>query len=114
MPPAVAEDATDVFAALAHPLRRRLLDDLAAGELPVNALAGPHSVSRPAVSQHLRILLESGLVAERRDGRERRYRLVPERLHDVSDWLSTYERFWKRKLRALEAHLEENDDPDRD
>jgi DNA-binding transcriptional ArsR family regulator len=102
-----AQHATeDVFSAIAHPLRRRLLDLLAEGEQPVNRLAVPFEVSRPAISQHLRVLLEVGLVSERRSGRERRYRLHPDRLGDVRDWLATYDRFWEERLSALGAHLD--------
>lgn len=97
---------TDIFAAIAHPLRRQILDLLAEEERPVNDIARNFGVSRPAVSQHLRILLDAGLVAEHRHGRERRYRLVPERLAGVHDWLAHYERFWQRRLRDLSAHLD--------
>ena len=64
--------------------------------------------SRPAISQHLRILLDAGLVTERREGRERRYRLRPERLQEVEGWLQQYERFWRRRLGALGEYLENN------
>lgn len=62
-------------------------------------------MSRPAVSQHLRILLDAGLVTERRQGRERRYRLVPERLGPVRDWIARYERFWDDRLQRLQRQL---------
>ncbi len=107
-----AQHATeDVFSAIAHPLRRRLLDLLAEGEQPVNRLAVPFEVSRPAISQHLRVLLEVGLVNERRSGRERRYRLHPDRLGDVRDWLATYDRFWQERLTALGARLDKEPPP---
>lgn len=77
------QDEADVFGAIAHPVRRRLLDLLIEGDRPVNSLAEPFAMSRPAISQHLRVLREAGLVAERREGRERYYRLQPERLGDV-------------------------------
>src|SRR6476660_7266648 len=101
--------ATDVFTAIAHPMRRQLLDLLAEGERPVKGLADPFEVSRPAISQHLRILLDAGLVDERRVGRERVYRLHPERLDDVRQWLRTYDRFWRRGLAALGNYLEEEE-----
>jgi DNA-binding transcriptional ArsR family regulator len=107
-----AQRATeDVFSAIAHPLRRRLLDLLAEGEQPVNQLAMPFQVSRPAISQHLRVLLDVGLVSERRSGRERRYRLHPDRLRDVRDWLATYDRFWEERLAALGEHLDKEAPP---
>jgi DNA-binding transcriptional ArsR family regulator len=98
----------DVFQAIAHPARRELLDALRAGELPVRALAERFDSSRPATSQHLRLLLDAGLVGERRAGRENLYRLTAEPLVEVGSWLSTYERFWNARLRALRDVL---DDP---
>lgn len=88
------QQQTEVFGAISHPARRRMLDLLAAGDRPVNAIAAKFDMSRPAVSQHLRVLLEAGLVTEQRRGRERRYRLAPARLGPVRDWISHYERFW--------------------
>lgn len=86
-----AEREPEVFSAISHPARRRMLDLLAESERPVNAVAEHFEMSRPAVSQHLRILLLAGLVAEQRQGRERRCRLVPERLGPVRDWIAHYE-----------------------
>lgn len=62
-------------------------------------------MSRPAVSQHLRVLLNAGLVTEQRHGRERRYHFMPERLSEVRDWLSRYERFWEDRLQRLQNLL---------
>ena len=95
----------EVFAAISHPARRRMLDLLADGERPVNAIAVNFEMSRPAVSQHLRILLDAGLVTEQRHGRERRYRLEAERLAPVRDWISHYERFWDHSFDRLRKHL---------
>lgn len=97
----------DVFTAIAHPVRRQILDALRAGAQPVHALAAPFAMSRPAVSQHLKLLRSVGLVSEVRRGRERRYALQPERLRDVADWLAHYEPFWTAKLRNLGAYLDE-------
>lgn len=96
---------TDVFAAIGHSARRRMLDLLAASELSVNAIAGYFEMSRPAVSQHLRVLLDAGLVAEQRHGRERRYRLVPEQLGPVRDWIAHCERFWDEQIQCLQDEL---------
>lgn len=101
----------DVFSAISHPARRRMLDILAAAERPVSAIAGHFDMSRPAVSQHLRILLDAGLVTERRHGRERRYRLVPERLGPVRDWIAHYERFWDDHLQRLGDSLTKRREP---
>ena len=67
----------DVFGAISHPARRRILDLLVEADRSVNTIAGHFKMSRPAVSQHLRVLLDAGLVTEQRHGRERRYRLAP-------------------------------------
>jgi DNA-binding transcriptional ArsR family regulator len=94
----------DVFAVLGHPLRRALLDRLRAGggaELPVKHLAAPFSVSRPAVSQHLAVLLAAGLVRERKVGRERRYRLQAERLREVYEWAGSYQSSWAPGVAAV-------------
>jgi DNA-binding transcriptional ArsR family regulator len=66
-------------------------------------------MSRPAVSQHLRILLDAGLVTEQRHGRERRYRLVPSRLGPVLDWIAQYRAFWTEHVERLEQLLENMD-----
>lgn len=95
----------DVFGAISHPARRHMLDLLAETDRSVNAIAGHFEMSRPAVSQHLRILLEAGLVTEQRHGRERRYHFVPERLGPVRDWIAHYERFWDDRLQRLQKLL---------
>ncbi len=97
--------AADVFGAISHPARRRMLDLLADADHSVNVVAGHFKMSRPAVSQHLRVLLDAGLVTERRHGRERRYHFVPERLGPVRDWIAHYERFWDDHLQRLRKHL---------
>jgi DNA-binding transcriptional ArsR family regulator len=102
--------AAEVFGAISHPARRRMLDLVADGDRPVNAIAEHFEMSRPAVSQHLRILLDAGLVTEQRYGRERRYRLAPERLGPVRDWLSHYERFWDDHFSHLKRHLDKGDE----
>jgi DNA-binding transcriptional ArsR family regulator len=103
-----AAAAADVFHAIADPTRRGLLDGLVAGEAAVGQLAASFDMSLPAISQHLRVLREAGLVTERRVGRERRYRVQPEPLREVVDWVQHFERFWNEKLDALGRHLEEN------
>jgi DNA-binding transcriptional ArsR family regulator len=95
----------DVFGAISHPARRRMLDLLALADRSVNTIAGQFRMSRPAVSQHLRILLRAGLVTEARHGRERRYHFVPERLGPVREWIAHYERFWDDRLQRLQDQL---------
>ena len=100
--------STDIFQAIADPTRRALLDRLRDGEQPVKQLAEPFNMSLPAISQHLQILCEAGLVEVRKAGRQRLYRLNPEPLKEVSDWITHYEQFWQEKLDALGKYLEEN------
>jgi DNA-binding transcriptional ArsR family regulator len=97
----------DVFAAIADPTRRQLLALLAQGEQTVGALTQPFPMSRTAVAKHLHILQAAGLAVERKAGRERRWRLRPEPLREVKDWLSFYETFWNQRLIGLGTYLEQ-------
>jgi DNA-binding transcriptional ArsR family regulator len=97
----------DVFDAISHPVRRALLDALREGPRPVHDLAGAFAMSRPAVSQHLRVLREAALVVEERVGRERHYRLDAAPLRRVDQWLAGYEQFWRERLKALGELLDE-------
>jgi DNA-binding transcriptional ArsR family regulator len=97
----------DVFYAISHRARRQMLDLLTDERRSVNDIAAHFEMSRPAVSQHLRVLLEAGLLDEQRHGRERRYQFVPERLGLVRDWIAQYERFWDGRLQRLQKHLAE-------
>jgi DNA-binding transcriptional ArsR family regulator len=99
----------DVFRAISHPTRREILDLLAEGDRSVNSVAAHFKMSRPAVSQHLRILLDAGLVTEQRHGRERRYHFVPEQLGPVWNWVSRYRAFWEERVDRLEKLLDEMD-----
>ncbi|QKW38818.1 winged helix-turn-helix transcriptional regulator [Actinomadura sp. NAK00032] len=99
----------DVFAALASPVRRELTALLLDGPRPVNDLAAHFTMSRPSVSEHLKVLREAGLVTEQRDGRRRIYRLEPGPLRELSEWLTPYERFWREKLSNLRELLDEED-----
>jgi DNA-binding transcriptional ArsR family regulator len=97
----------DVFAAVGDPTRRRVLDLLTRGELPVRRIAAPFAMTRPAISQHLRILLRARLVEVRREGRDRYYSLHAKPLRQIHDWVGHYERFWQGKLAALGKFLDE-------
>ena len=96
----------DAFGVIANPIRRVLIERLASGEQRVTDLAALVPVSRPAVSQHLRLMLDVGIVSERREGRARYYALRREQLGDVSRWLDRLDRFWADNLDRLGAHLE--------
>ncbi len=97
---------SSVFLAIADPTRRAILDRLRDGERAVSQLAAGFAMSAAAVSQHLGILKRAGLVADRRVGRVRFYRLCPEPLAEVETWIAHYRRFWPEKLAALGTYLE--------
>jgi DNA-binding transcriptional ArsR family regulator len=99
-------NAVDPFRAIADPTRRAVLDLLASDELTVSELVERFHMSQPAISQHLRVLRQAGLVRGRREGRKRVYQIRPEQLKPISEWVSQYERFWKQKLRNLGNFLE--------
>jgi DNA-binding transcriptional ArsR family regulator len=96
-----------VFEALAEPNRRRILDELRTGERPVGALVDVLRVSQPAVSKHLKVLRDAGLVEVRGDKQRRFYRLRVEPLRQLDDWLEPYRVQWDAALDALETRLEE-------
>jgi DNA-binding transcriptional ArsR family regulator len=98
----------DIFAVIADPTRRKLLDRLGRGEMTVINLARPFDMTLSAVSQHLKHMSAVGIVKVRRDGRQRYYRLNARPLKTVADWVGKYERFWNDKLAALREHLDEN------
>jgi DNA-binding transcriptional ArsR family regulator len=91
--------------ALADPTRRTIVELLAESELSAGELAARFSTSRPAVSRHLRVLREHGLVRTREDGRRRLYSLDPEPLEELDEWLSHYRGFWTNRLDALGVEL---------
>ena len=92
---------------LAEPSRRTILDVLRDGERPVGDLVEHLRLSQPAVSKHLRVLREAGLVEVRTDAQRRLYRIRPEPLAEIDEWLEPYRALWTRSLDALERHLEE-------
>jgi DNA-binding transcriptional ArsR family regulator len=102
---------TRTFEVVAEPSRRRILEVLRAGERPVNDLVVELSMAQPAVSKHLRVLRDAGLVAVRQDAQRRVYRLVPEPLVELDDWLRPFREAWGRRLDALDAHLDTMEEP---
>jgi DNA-binding transcriptional ArsR family regulator len=97
----------DRFAALADGTRRHLLERLATADRPVSELVTGLDISQAAVSQHLRVFREAGLVTARKQGRHRYYQLRPAALEELRDWLDELERFWHARLAALGDYLEE-------
>ena len=99
-----------MFEVLAEPHRRTILTLLASGERPAGELVEALPLSQPTVSKHLKVLREAGLVAVRTDAQRRIYRLRPEPLRDLDDWLATFRPLWSERLDALERHLDEMPD----
>ena len=91
---------------LAEPRRQAILDLLRDGELPVGELVDRLRMSQPAVSKHLRVLRDAGLVEVRADAQRRLYRIRPEPLAELDDWLASYRKLWSKSLDRLEDHLE--------
>ncbi len=91
--------------ALADPTRRAILARLASGEATVSQLAEPFAISLPAVSRHLKVLANAGLITQGREAQWRPCRLQAEPLHDVADWLEHYRQFWEQGFDRLDAYL---------
>lgn len=102
-------DAT--FSALGDSTRRAILERLRAGEVTLSELSAPFDMSQTAVSKHVRVLSEAGLVAVEKRGRTRYCRLEATPLSDAATWLNDYERFWNSQLDRLGAFLADNPDP---
>ena len=97
----------DVFQAIADPTRREIIHLVAQRSMNLNAVAENFDISRPAISKHIRILTECGLISIKQQGRERYCEARLEKLNEVSDWVAQYRQFWERKLDALELYLKE-------
>ena len=91
---------------LAEPNRQAILDLLRDGELPVGELVARLGMSQPAVSKHLRVLRDAGMVSVRADAQRRLYRVQPEPLAELDAWLAPYRKFWSANLDRLEEHLD--------
>ena len=98
------------FELLADPTRRRLLETLCEGEHSVGAMVDRLRMSQPAVSKHLRVLREAGFASVRRDAQRRIYRLNPERLRELDEWLEPFRASWEERLDALEDVLSTMED----
>jgi DNA-binding transcriptional ArsR family regulator len=101
---------TTTFQVLGEPTRRRILDLLREDERPVGELVTKLRISQPGVSKHLRVLREAGLVDVRHDAQRRVYRVRPEPLAEIDEWLEPYRRLWAIRLDALERHLDTTED----
>jgi len=99
--------ANDVFKALAHPLRREIVERLSGGSVTVGEVTADFGVSKPTISRHLRLLEEAGLVTRVIDGRTHRLELQPEALAQASDWIESQRDRWERLFDVVGEYLEE-------
>ena len=97
----------DVFQAIADPTRRAIINMVAHESLNLNSVAEKFHVSRPAISKHIKILTECGLISIKQQGRERYCEAKLQKLNEVSDWVAQYKQFWNAKFDSLEIYLEE-------
>ena len=104
---AVESMRRDVFQAIADPTRREIISMIAHQTLNLNSIADKFQVSRPAISKHIKILTECGLITIKQHGRERHCEAKLRKLNEVSDWVEQYRKFWTHKLDALEVYLDE-------
>ncbi len=100
-----AEARRDVYQAIADPTRRQIIGLLAGESLGLNAIAEKFDVSRPAISQHVKILIECGLITVRPEGRERICEARLEGLDEVADWITQYRQLWDARLDRLDSFL---------
>ncbi|MBS1511342.1 MAG: winged helix-turn-helix transcriptional regulator [Bacteroidetes bacterium] len=96
----------DVFQAIADPTRRSIIHLIASQPLNLNAVADQFNISRPAISKHIKILTECGLVVIKQQGRERYCEAKLDQLNEVSAWVEQYRKFWNTRFDALETYLE--------
>ena len=100
-----------VLDVIAEPTRRRILDAVRAGERSVGELVEEVGMHQPGISRHLKVLRDAGLVEVRQDAQRRLYRLRPEPLMELDEWLEPYRREWANRLDALEQHLQRSTEP---
>lgn len=98
-------DLSTLFSALADPTRRAILARLAQGEAPVKDLAEPFALSGPAITKHLKVLQNAGLISRSREGQQRPCRLEPHALAPAADWIEQYRAMWEAQLDRLDAYL---------
>jgi DNA-binding transcriptional ArsR family regulator len=99
--------ANDAFSALAHPIRREIVERLSGGSATVSEATGDLGVSKPTISRHLKLLEEAGVVSRVIDGRTHRLALRPETLAETSDWIETQRARWERLFDVVGEYLEE-------
>jgi DNA-binding transcriptional ArsR family regulator len=100
----------DVFQAIADPTRREIISLLASEQLNLNAIADKFEISRPAISKHIKILMECGLLTIKQEGRERYCKADYKKLNEVATWVEQYRYFWNNKMDALDKFLSQEPD----
>jgi DNA-binding transcriptional ArsR family regulator len=100
-----ADHLDNTFSALADPTRRAILARLVSGEATVNELAEPFALSQPAISKHIKVLEQAGLISRSRDAQRRPCKLEAARLREVADWIEHYRRFWTESFDRRDEHL---------
>lgn len=103
----VSRMANDAFKALAHPLRRGIVERLSGGDATVGEVTGDFGVSKPTISRHLKMLEDAGVVSRVIDGRTHRLTLRPEALADAADWIESQRVRWQRLFDVVDEYLEE-------
>jgi DNA-binding transcriptional ArsR family regulator len=103
------KNVNSVFSALADETRRRIIVMLAKDRMSVNEIAGNFKISRPAISKHLRLLRQSRLVSQKKEGREVYYNFNPKPMKEVFNWLKFYDKFWDEKLNSLKRYVEDRE-----
>jgi DNA-binding transcriptional ArsR family regulator len=102
-----SEARRDVFQAIADPTRRQIINLIAVGEMNLNAIVDNFDISRPSISQHVKILNECGIIIVEKRGRERYCRIQPANLKVVADWVEPFRKLWEQKLDSFEKYLYE-------
>lgn len=101
----ISKQLTSIFAALADPTRRAIIERLALGEASAGQLAEPFGISKPAISKHLKVLENANLIVRKKDAQWHRFQLQSNSLKVASDWIAQYQRFWEDQLDALSDYL---------
>ena len=101
----INQDLTSIFAALADPTRRAILERLASGEASDGQLAEPFGISKPAVSKHLKVLEKANLIVRKKDAQWHRFQIQSDSLKLASDWIARYRQFWEDQFDALAEYL---------
>jgi DNA-binding transcriptional ArsR family regulator len=99
------EARRDVFQAIADPTRRQIINLIARSAMNLNSIANNFDISRPTVSQHVKILLECGIISIEKKGRERYCKIQPANLREVADWVEPFRELWEQKLDSFEKYL---------